>query len=579
MALILSIVLLASTTITTRTYGFSPISTSGHNVRSSTSKKTSTQYNSFQHFMAKDENDLLSAQADTLNAALEKCQPEFIKTCRVKVGVSENGNRLALLATDNMKKGDVALAIPYEDQIVLSPSLALKEVFKDVLPKKYDGWTGDNGILAMMVLNELAKIATDGNAGIPLPKRKPEASYLISAWVEALPSPSEMKEMNMNMNLHPILWGEEDQETLQSSTTKKIYRILDDMDEDSAWLEENIWSKDRIKFPETVTMKKNGGETETYDCFNPDGFAWAFAIATSRSVFLEGSSRIIPIMDMANHADIGVEEVQTGYMGTFGTTKGSQLRTGAGRKYKQGEEVYASYGPKSAAEYLLDHGFVTQQTRSMTTCVAEISFEIDPDDRFYDDKLDVLEFETYDSAPMEPLQSFDIVSEVGRDGEPDPAMIQFLRLLKLDGKDAFLLESIFRKEIWEFMSEPVSEPNERAVLDAIESACSKALKSMEGTDTGVTSDDDNSEEIDPNSPASLCAILRESETRALSRTMEFVNREKEALDLKVYYQERRLQDLGLDSEWNNPDEGGSADAYADDDLGFGQSRAPGSLDW
>ena len=61
--------------------------------------------------------------------------------------------------------------------------------------------------------------------------------------------------------------------------------------------------------------------------------------------------------------------------------------------------------------------------------------------------LDILEFETYDSAPMEPSQSFDLVSELGRDGEPDPAMIQFLRLVKLGTKDAFLLESVFRK-LW-----------------------------------------------------------------------------------------------------------------------------------
>lgn len=35
------------------------------------------------------------------------------------------------------------------------------------------------------------------------------------------------------------------------------------------------------------------------------------------------------------------------------------------------------------------------------------------------------------------------------------------------GMDAFLLESIFRPDVWDFMCEPVSEDNERAVCDTM----------------------------------------------------------------------------------------------------------------
>lgn len=509
--------------------------------------------------MAKEDD--LNSISDKLNAAIEKCQPEFIKTCRVKVGPSPNGHRLGLIATGNMKKGDVAISIAYDDQIVLSPKMAINDVWKGVLPAKYDGWTGDNGILALLLLNELARVATDGEAGIAKPIRKPDASSLISAWIASLPSPTEMSKS------HPFMWNEDDQEALQSSSTKKVYRILDDIDEDSSWLEEKIWALDRKTFPESVEF--NG---ESHPCFSPDGFAWALSVATSRSVFVDGSSRLIPILDMANHDDLGTEEVQRGTMGTFGTTKGALIRTGAGRKYEKGQEVYVSYGPKSAAEYLFDHGFVPKVARSMQTSVAELKFEIDQNDRFRDDKLDILEFETYENAPMEPAQSFDVVSEVGRDGEPDPSMIQFLRLLKLGGQDAFLLESIFRQEVWEFMAYPVSEPNEREVLDAVAAACTKSLN--EQKEATNESDDDE------NSPLALCSIVRESEKKALSRTLEYVSREKEALDLKEYYQQRRLKDLGLDSQWN-PEETAAADPYGDgdDDASFGQTRAPGSLDW
>mmetsp|Transcript_17331 Transcript_17331/g.25242 ORF Transcript_17331/g.25242 Transcript_17331/m.25242 type:complete len:371 (+) Transcript_17331:1273-2385(+) len=367
--------------------------------------------------------------------------------------------------------------------------------------------------------------------------------------------------------MHPIMWKEDDQEVLQSSLTKKLYRILDDMEDDSSWLEEKIWAKDRDTFPESVEL--NG---EAYPCFSSVGFAWGLAIASSRSVFVDGSSRLVPILDMANHNDLGAEEVQGGTVGTFGTTKGVVLKMGQGKKYEEGKEVYASYGPKSAAEYLLDHGFVPKVARSMRTSVAELTFEVDKADRFYDDKLDVLEFETYDNSPMEPTQSFDVVSEMGNDGAPDPAMIQFLRLAKLSSEDAFLLESIFRNEIWEFMSYPVSEPNERDALEMVVAACTKALEGMEGTESSADDEDESS-------PASLCAIVRASENRALTRTLQFVNREKEALDLKEYYQERRLKDLGLDSEWA-PDDSAGNDAYGDDDeFSFGQTRAPGSLDW
>ena len=122
---------------------------------------------------------------------------------------------------------------------------------------------------------------------------------------------------------------------------------------------------------------------------------------------------------------------------------------------------------------MLDHGFVPPMCKASSSGAAvtsELTFEVDDTDRFRDDKLDILEYETYDLAPMEPSQVFDVTGS-----SPDPAMYQFLRLAKLGGKDAFLLESIFRKEVWGFMSEPVSEDNERAVVTTVIDACENAL--------------------------------------------------------------------------------------------------------
>jgi [ribulose-bisphosphate carboxylase]-lysine N-methyltransferase len=159
---------------------------------------------------------------------------------------------------------------------------------------------------------------------------------------------------------------------------------------------------------------------------------------------------------------------------------------------------------------------------------------------------------------MDPVQSFDVVSEPGRDGEPDPSMIQFVRLCKLGGTDAFLLESIFRKDVWGFMALPVSESNELRVTVTVIEACQKALDDLATC---------------PEGGRDVCTQLREAEIKAITKTKDFLRREKEALDLKEYYQERRLKDLGLDSEWSPEDD------MVDPELGFGQTRQPGGADY
>ena len=49
--------------------------------------------------------------------------------------------------------------------------------------------------------------------------------------------------------------------------------------------------------------------------------------------------------------------------------------------------------------------------------------------------------------------------------------------------------------------------------------------------------------------------MRASERQALDRTLAYVRQEPEALDLKEYYQTRRLKSLGLDSDWTREDDG------------------------
>jgi [ribulose-bisphosphate carboxylase]-lysine N-methyltransferase len=262
-------------------------------------------------------------------------------------------------------------------------------------------------------------------------------------------------------------------------------------------------------------------------------------------------------------------------------TKGAKLLVSSKSSTLQiGDEIYISYGPKGPVDYLFDHGFVPPMCRTCSNgsrggggsaVTAELTFEIDDTDRFRDDKLDILEHETYDLAPMDPIQSFDVAGGAGSKGEPDPAMMQFVRLCCLNGKDAFLLESIFRRDVWGYMSEPVSEENERGAVKAIIEACQNALSDISLPEVVNKEKVEETEERDSCSSEMidwLCSTVRESEQDALSRTLAYMKQEAEALDLKEYYQERRLKSLGLDSDWTPEDD-------------FGGTRLPGTAnyDW
>mmetsp|Transcript_5093 Transcript_5093/g.8770 ORF Transcript_5093/g.8770 Transcript_5093/m.8770 type:complete len:410 (-) Transcript_5093:82-1311(-) len=407
----------------------------------------------------------------------------------------------------------------------------------------------------------MARLNIDGSGskGIDLPSRKEGAQSLMSAWVASLPSPDEMSIM------HPLMWEEDDQEKLQSSSTKNIYRLLDDIDDDSSWLDEKVWGLDRSTFPETVKIQLGADDEATVEerpCFSADGFRYAVSLVRSRSFFVESSLRLLPYLDYANHDDFNANELRSGGIGMlWGSAKGALLKSG--KPLKAGDEIRISYGPKGPADYLLDHGFVPPMCRTSASggaITAELSFNVDDADRFRDDKMDVLEYETYDLAPMEPVQTFDVTGGPGSTGEPDPAMIQFLRLSKLGGKDAFLLESIFRKEVWGFVSEPVSEDNERSAVTAVIEACQNALSEMMEEEEGGAIIADEKDR--------LCSMVRASEREALDRTLVYVKQEETALDLKEYYQQRRLKSLGLDSDWS-----------PEDDTSFGGPRVPGGADY
>lgn len=81
-----------------------------------------------------------------------------------------------------------------------------------------------------------------------------------------------------------------------------------------------------------------------------------------------------------------------------------------------------------------------------------LTFFLDDDDRNYDDKLDILQQKSY-------TETIDL--KIFTQDSGTTFNFALMRLLMLKGEDAFLLESVFRENVWEIMELPVSLKNER----------------------------------------------------------------------------------------------------------------------
>ena len=143
-------------------------------------------------------------------------------TCRdvkARAAPSEDANtRLGLHAITKLKpKDSIALSTPHDDSTMFAPALC-KSCFKQFLSKDHDGWTGDAGLIAVMLLNEVARLSSNDNGIARLPSRINNTQSLTSSWAKSLPTTHEMKS---DQHQHPLFWNEEDQES-QSSSAKKI---------------------------------------------------------------------------------------------------------------------------------------------------------------------------------------------------------------------------------------------------------------------------------------------------------------------------------------------------------------------
>ncbi|KAK9846178.1 hypothetical protein WJX84_006625, partial [Apatococcus fuscideae] len=213
-----------------------------------------------------------------------------------------------------------------------------------------------------------------------------------------------------------------------------------------------------------------------------------------------------------------------------GRGSSESLEVQAGRAHRAGETVAMDFGPgKTDSQVALDYGCFDDTTRGAGFL---LPLELPEEDRNFDDKADIVEINGLSVSEQFTLS----VQE-----DPSTELLAYLRLLNLRGADSFLLESLFRNEVWGFMQAPVSEPNEKAVYDSMIEGCREAMDGRRSLGEEYAA----LRRAEPGSRQELALQVRVSEMEALQHTLNFFQQRLAKLDKLEYYQERRLKGLGL----------------------------------
>ncbi|KAL5099571.1 hypothetical protein RYX36_003898 [Vicia faba] len=215
---------------------------------------------------------------------------------------------------------------------------------------------------------------------------------------------------------------------------------------------------------------------------------------------------IVPMADLINHSSRVTTEEQAyevkGAAGLFSRDYLFSLRSPL--SVKAGEHVYIQYDlNKSNTELALDYDIAESNGFAQTSY-----FDI-----FYNCTL-------------------------------PPGLLPYLRLVALGGTDAFLLESLFRDSIWGHLELFVRRDNEELLCREVRDACKYALA---GYHTTIEKDCKMKKE-NLDSRLAIAVGIREGEKMVLQQIDDIFKQKEQELDQLEYYQERRLNDLGLCGE-------------------------------
>uniref|UniRef100_A0A7S4EDY2 Rubisco LSMT substrate-binding domain-containing protein n=2 Tax=Pelagomonas calceolata TaxID=35677 RepID=A0A7S4EDY2_9STRA len=412
--------------------------------------------------------------------ALQRFLDDVTTTSAARVA-TEDG-QLHLQLTKNIRRGDCVLEVPLDACVTIDRARAMPwlQTAEDNAGEPWDPWCGDASLLAACLLRD------------DLPRE----------WIESLPQDLWL----------PLL----DTNEPPSCSARDLGALRENAVDDMQWLVDNT------------------GE-------NWDDFLLALAWVISRSVEVPDVGLCLaPGLDLVDHDDLldPFEEDLLCELGPRGPG-GIQLpgrktvRFLAPEDRTKGEKLVASYGALPAAAYLERYGFLPRTGAARRfAATAELRFELREEDRFIDDKLNLL----YLNGAIDGEEVDDGFVEACLGGEPDPEVLRFLRLSLLEGPDAFLLEPIFANEVWNHLGAPISRDNEAAVIKAVADEAEAARQGMLVATIGIYEQ------------------LRSAELDALEATQRWADAEVLTLPAKEYYQERRLKSLGLDTEWDE-DEG------------------------
>lgn len=246
------------------------------------------------------------------------------------------------------------------------------------------------------------------------------------------------------------------------------------------------------------------------------------------------------------------------FLASAGMFGGKVVKVVADAAIQPNAPIVVSFGLKSSAECLEDHGVVP--LLELDDSCAELSVGIEDTDRFADDKRNILE-----QAGLPDRQRFDIEAAV----EVDPNLIRYLRLKFIEGKDAFILEACFSDTVWNSLGLPFSRPNELRVFAYLRSECEHMLARINSCSSAESDEallaaraagDEGARrrlsmaELRQQERAALTGALaavssevkvRSHSPRCCLRSPRVQVLEGNGLDAKEYYQDRRLRELNL----------------------------------
>lgn len=362
---------------------------------------------------------------DWLNAATSKKED-------VRITFSNNLDSVApavvAVAKAAIKDNECMCSIPLD--LCLNGAMAedvLNKAYKCKLDRK-SLRTGDIGLIAMLLLHERS-----------LADKSKYAAYI----------------RNLSPTVPGVLsWSAAEVQELVKSTTRNVQAQLDAISTDIA----------------RITQLSSAGQLPA-DVFTEASLQWAFGTVKSRYVVVEGKVCVAPALDFIAYDPNADNEPAIGSAGMFG---GKLVRIVSDRAYASGALVCMSYGLKSSAECLEDHGLIPDVDEQY--CATELAITIDAGDRFYDDKQGVLE-----DRGLSTTQQFDL--ESAADEELDQELLRFLRLKLLNGTDSFILESVFRNSVYDTLLLPFSRANELLVCRFLRERCLEVLDKMDSVRT------------------------------------------------------------------------------------------------